>query len=326
MDGDFRRDGVKLGEGVRPPLRTHSFGWDPSEQVRLAFRSAADRFRPSSPRRLLISAAAGAVAIGALAGATALVGRGEGATAAGAESALDKREAELRRREEAVAALERRQAATRDEIRDSEARIAQLQARRAELERQVAELTAPVAPNASDGELSDAGSPPREDVMAGEDDQAGETGEAVPQRAGADAPSSAAIDGVTTTADVDGPGAQAVSVDSGETPVRAELSANAQLRVFIHVRSADRAARERAEAVAAELRRRGVALTVIRGVPRPIRRDAVRYFYDADRELVSTLQDAVRQASSHGGSPAQPQDFRGYRAPPRQGTLELWLS
>jgi hypothetical protein len=103
-------------------------------------------------------------------------------------------------------------------------------------------------------------------------------------------------------------------------------SSTAGVRVFIHVPVGVAGALARARAIAAELARDGVAVADIRSVPHAVRRDAVRYFYDADRAALGTVERAVRDTSPPGGQPPAAQDFRGYAAPPRPGTLEIWLS
>jgi hypothetical protein len=98
------------------------------------------------------------------------------------------------------------------------------------------------------------------------------------------------------------------------------------VRVFIHVPIGAPAALARARAIAADLARDGMAVADIRSVPHAVRRDAVRFFYDADRAALGAVERAVRDASPPGGQPPAAQDFRGYGAPPRPGTLEIWLS
>ncbi|MFC7052048.1 hypothetical protein ACFQI3_05020 [Hansschlegelia quercus] len=106
----------------------------------------------------------------------------------------------------------------------------------------------------------------------------------------------------------------------------AEAPSTGRVRVFIHVPIGAAGTLARARAIAAELARDGVAVADIRSVPHAVRRDAVRYFYDADRAALGTVERAVRDASPPGGPPPAAQDFRGYAAPPRPGTLEIWLS
>jgi hypothetical protein len=73
------------------------------------------------------------------------------------------------------------------------------------------------------------------------------------------------------------------------------------VRVFIHVPIGAPAALARARAIAAELVRDGVAVADIRSVPHAVRRDAVRFFYDADRAALGAVERAVRDASPPGG-------------------------
>ncbi|WP_020180248.1 hypothetical protein [Methylopila sp. M107] len=321
MRGDQHDGDATYGMGsARPRLKTHEFGWDPSERLRLALRRApAPKF--ASRKRLGVAAGAAAVALVALTGAAMLApGRGDAQTAtAEREHALEAREAALKGREDALAELERRRTASQDEIKESEKRIAGLENRRADLQRQIAELTAPVSPAGDETEQGSSTESSRAALAESDPsppDEEASTGTVVSasSRQGED-------DARPSTAQI----ARSAEPEVEPAPVAAAHNAG-PVRVFIHVRSSDPAARERAEMVAAELRRRGVAVAQIRGVPRPVRRDLVRFFYDADREAVPGLQDAVRLASPPNGSALQSQDFRGYRAPPKPGTLELWLS
>ncbi|MDR4305455.1 hypothetical protein IHQ68_02305 [Chelatococcus sambhunathii] len=239
------------------------------------------------------------------------------------EQSLAARETSLRLREAELSDFERRKTEAESAARDAERRLAELETRRSDLQRQVAELTAPIAPAAEDerrapaagddhARAADDPSPPDEDPGDGALSTASRPAGETPN------PSSARVDAAAEVAKPEGRA-------SGRLAAVA-LPGAGLTRVFIHVPFTDPVARARAQAVAAELRRRGVDVAEIRGVPRRVRRDAVRYYYDADREAVTTLQEAVRQASPRDEAPAQAQDFRGYRAPPRPGTLELWLS
>lgn len=214
------------------------------------------------------------------------------------ESRVAAAEADGTRRAEALAELDRRYAAKEREVADASARLAKLDDRRQALEREIAELIAPVAAPPSEREVEQAAALQPADPSP--PDEAGD----LPQRAAS----------------------ETASAERPEITAVAAQQLGGVTRVFIHVRSADPAARERARAVAEELRRRGVAVAEIRGVRYPVRKDAVRFFYDADRAAVGALQDAVRQASAPGDPAPQEQDFRTYRAPPQRGTLELWLS
>lgn len=115
--------------------------------------------------------------------------------------------------------------------------------------------------------------------------------------------------------------------DGAGAPDGAETVVRTPVRVFIHVRAGDPDALMRAEAIADELRREGVEVAGIRGVPRAVRNDMVRFFYDADETAVSTLDRAIRNAAvGRRGSAPLTQDFRRRQIAPKPGTLEIWLS
>ncbi|RXF75679.1 hypothetical protein [Hansschlegelia zhihuaiae] len=242
---------------------------------------------------------------------------------------------ERKRREDALADLQRRANAKESELAETNERVAALEEKRGALQRQVAELTGPVAP--SDGELavvSNDPSAPVEDGAPQEGAQAAPADQPQDSTATVDAPPQPNPDPdrsrarvVNTAVPTPTPAPAADRRASYDETQEADRSAQASgpVRVFIHVRSSDPAARNRARAVAAELRRRGVSVAEIRGVRLPVRRDSVRFFYDADRSAVSELQRAVRDALSDGANPVA-QDYRSYGAPPRPGTIELWLS
>lgn len=279
-----------------------------------------------------------AVAIVALSGAGVVASVG-GATTDRAE-ALDKTladkekrvaalDADRKRHEDRLAALQKQINARESETAEAEERIAALEKRRAGLERQVAELVAPVAGD-EPKEAGGAGAP----LPEARDREASSANDAdmPPDEAGGRAPSTASVDR-RASSDLGSRRSPAIeriraaSRDDGPTDTAefADHSVAASVRVFIHVRSDDPQARERAAAVAAELRRRGVSVAEIRGVLRPVRRDAVRFFYDQDRDAVPELRDALRSASPRGGEP-EVRDLRSYGAPPKRGTLEIWLS
>lgn len=261
---------------------------------------------------------AGAALIVALAGAGVVAANAFGGADAPAASSgpgekrLADLDAEVKRRTDALAELERRHAAKEGALADATERLAKLEQRKQALEREIAELVAPVS--GPDAEREAQGGDPGKEAAAAPSDPS-PPDEDVALREPTRTADGTPIEPAAARADADAATQDAVPVqESGAT------------RVFIHVRSADPAARERARAVADELRRRGVAVAEIRGVRYPVRKDAVRYFYDADRAVVETLQQAVREASAPGDPTPQAQDFRAFRAPPRQGTLELWLS
>lgn len=234
------------------------------------------------------------------------------ASAGAGEKRLADLDAEVKRRSDALAELERKHAAKEGALADATERLARLEERKQTLEREIAELVAPVS--GPDAERDAQADPGKEAAAAPSDPSPPDEDSELR------APTRTADGTPIEPAAAAGPDADAVARDA--IPVQA----GGETRVFIHVRSADPAARERARAVADELRRRGVAVAEIRGVRYPVRKDAVRYFYDADRAVVETLQQAVREASAPGDPTPQAQDFRTFRAPPRQGTLELWLS
>lgn len=269
---------------------------------------------------VLFAAGAGMIASAGSAGTEEV--RSVEARIADREKRVSELDAERKRREEQLAELTKRVNASESQLGDATDRVSSLEKRRQALQQQVAELTGPVSSDvverlpddgeASPASLSDA-SPPDEAKTAEV-----ETSPRIPEprvrpvRADPAPPPSRAAVMDSDTADI----VATATPGDGAGPVR----------VFIHIRSSDPAARNRARAVAAELRRRGVAVAEIRGVRLPVRRDAVRYFYDQDRSAVSTLQDAIRNSSAPNGAAPVAQDFRSFGAPPRRGTIELWLS
>ena len=238
-------------------------------------------------------------------------------------------DADRKRHEDRLAELQKQINARESQIAESEERVAALEKRRVGLERQVAELVAPVSGGHSE-RVDDVAAPlpePR-DLHASSADDAGSP----PDESAGRKPSTAQVDDhvAAESARAHAPSAERIRVSSRksasvEDAALSDREAVGPVRVFIHVRSADPRARERAAAIAAELQRRGLSVAEIRGVMRPVRRDAVRYFYDQDRDAIPGLQDAVRSVSPRAGAP-EVKDFRSYGAPPRQGTIELWLS
>lgn len=316
MAGDHLRGDARTQRAAREPLKTHSFGWDPLERVKLAAKGRIPYGAILRTKGALAAAGAAGLVGLSLAGAGVLgAADGDARTSMSErEQSLAAREASLRLREAQLSDFERRKNEAESAARDAERRLAELETRRSDLQRQVAELTAPIAPSAGDDHARAADDPSPPDESPGD----GALSAASRPAGGTPEPSSARVDAAVDVAQpAGGASARAAAV---------ALPGAGLTRVFIHVPSTDPVARARAQAVAAELRRRGVNVAEIRGVPRAVRRDAVRYYYDADREAVTTLQEAVRQASPRDEAPAQAQDFRGYRAPPRPGTLELWLS
>jgi hypothetical protein len=247
-------------------------------------------------------------------------------------AALDE---ERKRREDALADLQRRANAKESELAETGERVAALEERRGALQRQVAELTGPVAPSAGEPAVAaDDFGIPAEDGALQEAPRAAPADQPSGSTATVDAPPRPALDADRSSARMandavpsppPGPAVERPASDEATPAVDRPAQTAGSVRVFIHVRSSDPVARNRARAVAAELRRRGVSVAEIRGVRLPVRRDSVRFFYDADRGAVSELQRAVRDASTGGANPVA-QDYRSYGAPPRPGTIELWLS
>ncbi|MGA0533601.1 hypothetical protein [Hansschlegelia sp. KR7-227] len=253
---------------------------------------------------------------------------------------LDK---ERRRREDALADLERRKNAKESELAQTSDRVEGLEKRRAQLQTEIAELVAPVSPSGAERVLDQGGAP---QTLRELDDET--LASAAPLNPIPLPPSAPAASKISVDADAESPmdappeaqrdrpspdGVARIARAEPETETDDAAGARTEqaipvggMRVFIHVRASDPAARDRARAIAAELRRHGVEVADIRGVPHAVRRDAVRYFYDADRASASLLQKAVRAASPLTDQTPMAQDFRRYSAPPRQGTVELWLS
>lgn len=334
--GSNSRDVVALGmssSGGAARKEAGSSSWrdDARRSANARFGAVRDFVRD---RRWAVVAAA---AVLALSGAGLAAGVGASSERADAlEKTVAERERQVadldaarKRHEDRLAELQKQINAKESQIAETEERTAALEKRREGLQRQVAELVAPVAPGATERVADGSTKPHGPDVAASSADVAD-----VPPDETADAgPSTAQVDEDARTAAVEPrrePRAERIRaasrVDDAAGGVSLDdRSAAAPVRVFIHVRAADRAARERAAAVAAELRRRGVASVEIRGVRLPVARDAVRFFYDEDRGAIPELQDAVRSASPSGRAPVV-NDFRSFGAPPRRGTIELWLS
>jgi hypothetical protein len=271
------------------------------------------------------------VAMTAGAGMVAKAGAGDADAARSLNAQITEREkrvadldAERKRREDQLAELTRRVNASESQLAESAERVSSLEKRREILQRQVAELAGPVSPDFVERPPSEAESTTVNLDDASPPDEMTEAA-AAPTPPARPAPEEARVRPVK--AEPPAPLSRAAVADSDQPDIVAATAAQkGPVRVFIHVRSSDPAARNRARAVAAELQRRGVAVAEIRGVRLPVRRDAVRYFYDQDRSAASILQDAVRESSSPGGAAPLAQDFRSFGAPPRRGTIELWLS
>ena len=106
-------------------------------------------------------------------------------------------------------------------------------------------------------------------------------------------------------------------VPDAHTEVAAAPAAPATPRVFIHHRLP--AGTTAADALAARLRRAGIAVAAIRSVAATPSAREIRYFHSDDGSQAADLARLL-------GAPAwRVRDFRGYPAPPRPGTLEIWL-
>ena len=100
------------------------------------------------------------------------------------------------------------------------------------------------------------------------------------------------------------------------------------IRVFLHFAAGHPGERERVMRLADDLRRRGLTVADIRGVARTPRSAMIRFYYEADREHIRTLADALAAASSFAGTPSRwsVSDFTRYHAPPRIGNVEVWIA
>ncbi|WGF86618.1 hypothetical protein [Marinivivus vitaminiproducens] len=98
----------------------------------------------------------------------------------------------------------------------------------------------------------------------------------------------------------------------------------AERRVFIHFSAGQPDAERRAEQLARALGQEGVLVADLRPVGFAIGRDSVRYFFEGDATPASGLQALVGQAT--GRDDFALQDFTHYNPPPREGTIEVWLS
>lgn len=240
------------------------------------------------------------------------------ASLASSEAKLAKANDEAARAERKLAELERKRTDAETAITEGNRRIAMLDERRGMLQRQVEELAGPVKPGAEERSDDTLAPPPATKRSSASVDE--------------DASRQASLAG--SPEDEESPPDALAENEAGDTPAPVQKASTASVdaaasvpagpvRVFIHIQSADPDARNRARALAADLRRRGVEVAQIRGVRLPIRQNLVRYFHDADRDAVSALQAAISETS---GSSARAQDFRGFGSAPRQGTLEIWMS
>jgi hypothetical protein len=326
--------------GVRDPARVQFPDRRPSPARGWAFYGAC---------ALTLALLSGASVVAKVGGGGADPARSVEATIAEREARLAELDAERKRREDGLAEIQRRANAKESELAETTERVAALEQERESLKRQVAELAGPVSPTEGDATVADAGEPV-EQIGMDQPAPAAANGTAQSSTEPSAAPDRAPLPPVAPAREA------STEPVAPLPPVRGELAANDEprpalmrtaaqadrtgddaavmadegartpgVRVFIHVRSSDAAARDRARAVAAELRRRGVSVAQIRGVRLPVRRDSVRYFYDADRRAVSALQQAVQEASEAGDAPVA-QDYRSYGSPPKPGTIELWLS
>ncbi|WP_271200294.1 hypothetical protein [Methylopila turkensis] len=213
--------------------------------------------------------------------------------------------------DEDVRRLSHERAAQAEEVAEQEKRIAELVERRKTLEKQVADLAAPL----SDPGNAERAPTERSEPAARDDTPVEESSNAARERAAV----------MTSTDAPERPGATPPLETANADPGAEATAAPGPVRVFIHVRAGDPTARARADALAQALQDDGVEVAGIRGVPRAVRRDTVRYYYDDDQLAVGTLERALRGASSRSSAPLT-QDFRNRRIAPRKGTLEIWLS
>jgi hypothetical protein len=104
-------------------------------------------------------------------------------------------------------------------------------------------------------------------------------------------------------------------------------AASSSLRVFLHFAAGDREARDKAERLAGELRRRGVTVAEIRGVPQSVRSSMIRYYHESDRPQLQGLASALADSARAAGTPDSwyVSDFTRFAAPPRVGNVEVWI-
>jgi len=273
-------------------------------------------------RFALVFGIVGATSLAAAYAGSSLIERDASAapdTSAAAPAADPKRAAALEaERERAADAAARREAKRLDDDARKavvERELVELERQRDALKREVAELAAPLSAPEQPAARAEAAARPDQAEPDVAEAPADETGDAPAERTARTDQEPIVARAATEREE---PARSAATVDG---PLTAEAAG--PVRVFIHVRASDARAIARARAVAAELEREGVAVAGIRGVPFPVRQDAMRYFYDADRGSLDALSRAVEGAV---GVAPRAQDFRRYGAPPRRGTLELWLS
>ena len=92
----------------------------------------------------------------------------------------------------------------------------------------------------------------------------------------------------------------------------------AQARVVIHY--PERGGYERSEELVRLLRAVGTAEVETRPVRYPVKRQSIRYFHAADRDVSGIIGEMVG-----GGGRATVSDFTYFRPSPRNGTVEIWL-
>lgn len=91
-----------------------------------------------------------------------------------------------------------------------------------------------------------------------------------------------------------------------------------QARVVIHY--PERGGYERSEELVRLLRALGTAEVQTRPVRYPVKRQSIRHFHAADRDVAGMIGDLVG-----GGGRATVSDFTHFRPSPRGGTVEIWL-
>lgn len=285
--------------------------------------------RGRARRRSLMTATAGAALVAVIAGAWTLSGATSAPSGAQVAAPADPKPVQTA---DAKEAAERERARHEQELAESRKQIEALKKRREELQREVAELAAPLAPS-EDERRAEETAPPAEPIAtrppaAAEQAKVDAPPPPLPPVKPAHPPVKVAAlppDEGKSRARANGDAAEIAFSEEREEFSEPRSGRNSgPYRVFIHVRVGDANALARAEALAGRLEAEGVEVAGIRGVPRGVRNDMVRYFYDSDQPAVSTLGRAVEEAAGRGAPLTQ--DFRNRRVAPRQGTLEIWLS
>lgn len=99
------------------------------------------------------------------------------------------------------------------------------------------------------------------------------------------------------------------------------------LRVFLHFTAGDPDARDKAERLARELRRRGLTVADIRAVPQSVRSSMIRFYHESDRGQLRELAAALADSARSAGTPDSwyVSDFTRHASPPRVGNVEVWI-